>query len=299
MRPDFLALLPDRPYCTTDAEKGLCIRPRQRAASFPIVQHNSPLVWRWMVFDLDMDDAHGRIADTEMPAPTYVAINRLNGHAHAAYQLLEPVTNFSTSRQSPVSFYRAVERGMTRRLGADPNYTGFVSKNPIHPKWEVDWQAASPYELHRLNDVLTSEDKKPWERRNPAEVSAGRNCTLFDDLRRTAYRLTAHHKSYDAFLNALETMAAQINAQFTIPLIGAEVWATTKSIAKWTWKHYDPRNQTRNVSPEFSALQAFRGKLAWSKTITLSKSRPWEAAGISRATWFRRQTRQRTGSART
>ena len=275
MRPDFLALLPDRPYCTTDAETGVCIRSRQRAASFPIVQHNSPIVWRWMVFDLDMDDSHGRVADSGIPAPTYIAINRQNGHAHAAWQLLEPVTNFSTSRQSPVSFYRAVERGMTRRLGADRNYTGFISKNPMHPKWEVDWQASAPYELHRLNDCLTSEDKKPWERRNPSEISAGRNCTLFDDLRRAAYRLMSHHKNYDEFLNSVESIAAQINAQFSIPLLEQEVWATTKSVAKWTWKNYDPRNQTRNVSPEFSALQSFRVKHRYQSPAFLAARRPW------------------------
>ena len=88
-----------------------------------------------------------------------------------------------------------------------------------------------------------------------------------------------------------------------------------QSVAKWTWTRY-----TGRLSDEaFSDLQAYRGarggrisakvraeaaekqgvslakqmselrKLNPSEKKGITKNKPWEAEGISRATWYRRQ----------
>jgi hypothetical protein len=75
------------------------------------------------------------------------------------------------------------------------------------------------------------------------------------------------------------------NLDFTAPLSFAELRGIIKSVARFTW---------RNFSLErFSEIQSKRGirgmASRWVGRTSLDESRPWEADGISRRTWFRRQ----------
>lgn len=159
MKPDYLELLPDRPYCTDRFGK-LLIRSKDRAATFPIIQHNSPMVWNWMVFDIDAPDSWFRPEERRLPPPTFIALNRENGHGHAAYLLESPVNSWTATGTGVTRYYEAVERGFTKRLGADRGYAGFLSKNPLSEAWEVDWQAQYAYTLDELNDYLTPKDRQ-------------------------------------------------------------------------------------------------------------------------------------------
>lgn len=275
--------LPARPYCTATIGRRPFIRDAAKAVGFPMIQHNSPLVWRWMVFDIDSPDAYDRAEDRGCPLPTFTAINRANGHAHVGYLLETPVTAFTTSSRKAVDFYMDVERGFTHRLGADRAYSGFLSKNPVSDAWAVDWQAQTPYDLARLNDCLDRSDKRKLPR---AELAgAGRNYGLFQAVSKIAYaQWWTFHKagrSFEEFGAMLQSAADGINKAFPVPLTQPEVKGITRSVAKWVWKKFSPE--------QLSAIQSARGKNRWKNITTLTELKPWEAEGISRASWYRKR----------
>ena len=72
--------------------------------------------------------------------------------------------------------------------------------------------------------------------------------------------------------------------------------STAKSVAKWTWQNLTPGGfrdyVERTHTPE---IQAKRGKVGGVRSGEVrrigsaSELKPWEAEGISRATWYRRK----------
>ncbi len=282
-RDAYLRTLPERPYCTNRLGGRLHIRDRQRAAEYSMIQHNSPLVWHWMTFDIDSSDAFFHSEECGLPPPTFVALNRANGHGHVAYQLETPVLAFSSVGTKAMQFFADVERGMTRRLRADWAYPGFLSKNPLSDQWETAWMAAKPYRLDTLNDYLDPADKL---RIDKGELSGvGRNIALFEAVRKVAYRqwlsVNKTGKMQGDFEIMLRDFADATNAAFRPPLSHAEVRGIARSITRWVWGKFS--------LAQFSAIQRARSEKRWSIKPTLTKVRPWESQGISRATWYRRQ----------
>jgi len=91
------------------------------------------------------------------------------------------------------------------------------------------------------------------------QVGLGRNCTLFENLRRWAYREVLAYRltsTYEAFKDGVLVQAMALNS-FPSPLPQSEIRSTALSVAKWTWKHYIGRVSDE----EFSRTQARRGKL--------------------------------------
>jgi len=257
---------------------------REAAVKFPIIQHNRSTVKHWLVFDIDLPDAYFAAEEARLPDPNFIAVNRDNGHAHIGYRIDPPVSFYMESRREPMKFFDAVDRGFTRRLRADRGYTGFLSKNPVHLKWETVWQAKLPYELSTLNDYLEPEDKQLAPRQEDSPL--GRNVTVFDGIRAIAYlevlKFKKAKKSEGDFMEFIRDEAKAINATFwPSPLTDPEIRCLARSVSGWTWKHFN--------FEEFSAIQAARVRRRWSKVQTLTDSKPWEAEGICRRTWERRR----------
>lgn len=187
-------------------------------------------------------------------------VNRDNGHAHIMYELETPISTSFQSRPKPVTFLRDVQRGITNRLGADRSFGGNLVKNPTHPHWETLFTGASCTDLNRLNDHLDAKDKV-WPRTEDRS-GLGRNCYLFEKVRRVAYynvfRFKESGKTEHDFKRFLEGAAAEINLGFGTPLFLSEVQAIVKSIVKWTWLRYNPA-----LSEELSRRQSERAKRRW------------------------------------
>jgi Replicase family/Primase C terminal 1 (PriCT-1) len=290
-RDGFASLIPSRPYCVDEVGDRLLVRDRERALQHRHVQLNGPTVLQWMAHDVDRCDAYLAHRDAFIPEPTFIAINRQNGHAHCAILLAAPVTRvpFAT-RDAPLRFYSAVERGIARRIGADRAYVGLIAKNPLHPAWDVEWRRDEPYSLEELADWLRFEDMRP-DLSVKTTFGAGRNVTVFDELRQIAYREVLPFKrsgSMATWLDRCLRVATGLNQQFPTPLDYSEVRAVVRSVAKWTWRNFTEQT--------FSKRQAHRSKLGHAKrsgNASERQAKPWLTLGISERTYRRRKQASR------
>lgn len=288
--------LPRRPHATDDFEQGAFRRPLEEALTKRYVEYNPFGRVSWLIFDIDRDDAFEAWEDACLPAPNIFIQNRGNGRGHLAYALTSPVGTIGDSRPEPIRFAADVQRGMTLRLRADPHYTNRFAKNPLHPDWRASSLAIKPYDLSGLRGWL--DDSDVWRRTGVEHaVGLGRNCELFDSVRHYAYRKVGEFRALGHFgpwLEHVRIIAVQHNQGFATPLSISEVRGVAKSVAKWTW--------TKFGGPGFSEIQAERGRRGaekrWEGHEALDYLRPWEAHGISRATYFRRQREAKEAHAR-
>ena len=275
LRQLFPSLIPARPYCADVLSDGLKIREKKLALEHRHIQLNGPATFRWMPHDIDHRGAYHAHRDAILPPPNFIAINPDNGHAHCAVLLALPVARHAAARIEPLHFYSAVERDIARRIGADRHYAGLITENPAHDHWRVEWRRDQAYTLPELADWLFPEDMQP-DFCLEHTLGAGRNCTVFDELRLIAYREVRAFKrtgSLDTFRSRLERVAIGINMQFPVALPPAEVRGITRSVAKWTWQHFS--NET------FSELQRHRASCRWANHVTAEKTKPWVTEGIS------------------
>jgi hypothetical protein len=292
----FISSLPAKPFCSDDLKYGLSIRSRDVAVKKSLIQPNTPFAVKWLVFDIDRDDAYFAYEDRDLPVPSFIAVNNRNGHCHYGYMLRAPILKYENSIGTPIRFLEDVRRGMTRKLGADHNYTGLICKNPLNSMWCVEWNIGRPYELAELNDCLDKQDKKPFKSAglpDDESVAIGRNKTVFDVVRQLAYRECRKFHSIvngrDAYLDWLFSCATEANADFSEGLPLQELHGICKSIFKWTWEKYTPSS--------FSQLQRQRVLRRWHNTgyypelvvpsESFEQSKPWLKEGVSRRTWYR------------
>jgi transposase-like protein len=251
--------MPRRPYCSNNLATGLLIRPLAKALEFKYIQLNRPDWLAWLVFDVDRPGAAFEWSDANLPPPSWSTTSG-RGHAHLVYALSVPVYLGETARVGPINLVRAIQYSMSIRLGADPGYTGLITRNPTHSHWLTALHAGVP--SYELRDLLEWVEPKAPAVRKPfgavENVLGSRNVDLFDRLRRIAYsqvlagRLSGLRQ--EDWTSLLVSLAESMN-HYQPHLAHGEVRAVAKSVAKWTWRRY-----TGQLSEDqFSALQAARG----------------------------------------
>ncbi len=148
----------------------------------------------------------------------------------------------------------------------------------------MEWRE-EPYTLDELADYL---DLSASARRSvDKNYGLGRNYHLFEKVRKWAYRaIRQGWPVFSQWLDAVIQRVEMYNASLPVPLSPAECRAIGKSIAKYTHRKFSPEG--------FSAVQAARGRKGGTKSKraavpTSARSlKPWEALGISRATYYRK-----------
>ncbi|MGN4153718.1 replication initiation protein [Burkholderia gladioli] len=278
VRTIFTTRLPRRPYCSNDPASGLLVRPAATALQQRHIQSNAPLEVAWLVFDLDHAGAAFAWEQANLPPPTFTVVNPQNAHAHVFYGLLAPVCMSDAARSAPIRYAAAVQAAFIAKLRADPGYAGLIAKNPLHDAWRV-LSVPKLYDLGELAEYVDLPKHLPKR----IEVGLGRNCTLFDLLRRWAYQWAREYQrngaSSEQWQAAVLGQAQALN-DFPVALTFGEVKATARSVARWTWSHFS--------DAAFSAIQSARGRRGGRPATTTQDGEPWAARGISRATYYRR-----------
>ncbi|EAM5801191.1 MULTISPECIES: replication initiation protein [Enterobacterales] len=252
-RSDFINQIISRPFCTDDFKRdGIYRTNKRRALNSVYIEHNNDSFINSIVFDIDSDTAAIAWQDADIPKPNFITQNPANGHAHLFYALSSPVCITENARRKPQKLLRGVIEGLTERLGADPCYTGKITKNPLNPRWRTFWNEQPRFELNYLCEFIDTNKRVKKEVRKSI-VAEGRNTALFDSLRFYAYSIIFKYQKNDdfcGFMSALEEEAENINDSFEDQLGFKEINHTIRSISSWVWGTFD--------SDTFSDIQKAR-----------------------------------------
>ena len=284
----FTNKLPSKPYCSDDLNYGVRILPKRLALLKKYIQPNHPYYTHFFVFDLDYPTAYVDLfySMVGVPTPNLIVENPENGHAHYVYQLKTPIYNTDASKPKPIEYGNAVYNALRELLNADRGYTGLITKNALHRHWRTHVLREKPYTLNQLSEHLELTSKEVNKPIQPDDaVGLGRNCCVFHTVRKWAYVAIRKHRgsTYNQWLDAVLNECVSLNNQFTLPMNHNEMKGIAKSIARWVWKR-DP-----HCYAMFIERQSMKGKKSkrGAKPDSARSMKPWEALGLSRATYYR------------
>jgi len=240
----FIERMPKKPYCTDLLTDGLQVRSLTTALSKKYIQYNPPHISQALIFDIDRDFAFDAATEGNVLQPSLIIQNSENGHAHLAYILKTPIAIHDHARFHPVRYAAAIQRGYTKRLGADKGYAGLITKNPLKHD-TIDFNRM--FSLSDLDGWLDFEDKAHDFTKKEIELGLGRNCLMFDRVRFEAYDKVSECCTEAQLHEFCLRRCREVNATFDSMLTESEPRATAKSVAKWTWKHREELKHRRTV----------------------------------------------------
>lgn len=292
--------LPRKPYCSNDLESGLMIRPLETALAMRYIQPNRPGMQSYLAFDVDRPEAGAAWIDRNVPRPSFVIKNPENGHAHYLYVLESAVCTTSAARLAPLRYLEAIERAIRHELDADVGYCGLIIKNPVHRHWQTIVSQTVPYSLADLANHLDLTTKAANSDVMREIAGLGRNCNVFDGLRFWAYKAVAGYwrpNGETAWLAAVKDHAHSLNL-FAEPLQYKEVNQIAKSVGKWVWKRFSPRERQALIERTHApAIQAVRGQKKgakrrdeWLPKVLEMKASGMSQGAIARETGISQQT---------
>lgn len=241
----FSRVISEMPFISrcSDDKTATLTRPREYAIRYPYCQINRKDMESWLIFDLDHKNP-GIWEDQNLPAPNLIVINRQNQHSHLFYAI-HPVCTSTKARSGPIAYMKAVYEAMASALRADPSYRGPVAKTPGHPWWQTTELHTHVYDLAELEKFVELPSKGWGGTPKLSEVSHSRHCMMFEKLRYYAYSIVNRERETGTFENFSRLLEAYANAHnsfkkmgFQMNLTTAQVKATVKSVARWTWDRY-------------------------------------------------------------
>lgn len=269
--------LPRKPYCVDEYGPGIRWRicAVDQALRYLHLQPNTTtVIWR-MVFDIDRPGAAFAHEQATLPPPSWAATNPTNGHAHVAYEIEIPVSMIDRQTKA-ARLLVAIEGAFGQRLGADPAYSGAICKNPVHAHWKVLEFRSTAYSLTELAEWVSDELAKPTRRKNTITPDSecyciGRNFTMFEHLRKWAYRAVREYWSpngQDAWIAAvrrqIEVIWSEDQTNWSTdnhPYTPNERDDTAKSVGRWVWSRFTPASFRKLVTDTHTPeLQAKRGR---------------------------------------
>ncbi len=294
---DLVESFPNKPYCTD--ELGVTyIRPKSTAIKKKYLQVNQPKLVTYLVFDIDRQGAVLSWYDNDLPPPYWSSKNPENGHGHIAYRLKVPFSTSDISHLEPIRYAAAIESAMTTRLKADRGFAGLLTKNPLHRHWQNEFWTDHEYTLDELAEYL---DLRGHPLRGSEVSGLGRNCELFENVRRWAYKAIREYWAPNykrAWNSAVYERVEALNGQFHVPLPVSEVKAIAKSIANWTYREFTPEKFRQSQANKGAKGGKVGGKISKgggrpTKATSEAQTKPWVSLGISRATYY---TKKKNGN---
>ena len=263
--------LPKRPYCTDDLDFGLQIRDKLKAIEKRYIQPNHPVRKYWLPYDIDRPGAGYDWELKDAPAPNIVVENPKNLHAHLLYGLEVPVYTSPGAHIKPLRYAGAIDNALAKKLGADMGYSGLIVKNPLNTKaWTDREYEERLYDLDWLADYLDLECY--WDRRRKLpDYGLGRNCTLFNRLRRWSYRAI----NRDAWGSAAAWQAGVLHKateynDFAVPLSFGDVKSTARSVSRWVWENFSELEfKAKMAARRQKSLAIRRGKAEKKQQLVL------------------------------
>jgi len=238
----FINHLGKKPYCSSDLDCGLKIRTKKHALRHDYISVNKKLR-RYLIMDIDREKGALAYEDIGIE-PTIIITNPENTHAHLLFELENPILFAENARPKIQEYFKAVQRGMVIALRADVGYTHFVTKNPLSDRW---WMTCCDvrYSLGDITEYCKPINSYSYEMNIDIDDSEGRNCSLFNKVRRWAYFQVKEFVVFEAWHQSVLDKCIRENT-FMPCLPYSEVKATAKSIANWTWENRHKIGHAKN-----------------------------------------------------
>ena len=226
----------------------------QRAWNFPYIELRTGNSYPAVLLDCDdperLVDA---ISQHLVPEPSWMVTSRSSGHSHVAFALACPVHRYPEARPRPLMLFQRVTDYFTSVTGADPNYVGVLTRNPMAAadlNTATTWGQRDPFSLHQLAEVIPS----GWQAPSPVLSGVGRNVDTFLTLMKWAGR--EENRSL-AVLPVAETINEHYAHEGRGRLPISEIRAIAKSVERYR-SQWEARGWHR---PPWIARQAARGRL--------------------------------------
>lgn len=265
-------------------------QPAGDTTFFDVKQRPARVAWRdphiqinprgAIVVDLhDVDDPQRHAWGWAGPQPSWTVWHAANGHMHVGYVLADPVRLYDGASLKAQAFYADVHQGLTRHIGGDLAYRGFLTRNPIAPGdgCFTEWGRQQAYTLGELRAAVPDDLMRQATRRR-LDTPIGQNVTLFAwaikeaHRPRVARRLIADPAGHKAAWWKAEVEAYYFMV-FDAPHLDAwERRAIAKSSAKYSLAQFSEST--------FSAIQRRRG-------VKSGKARVNEARDVGIVTAYR------------
>lgn len=240
-------------YCSDNLTFGLQLRSPDIALQKLYIQANNQTAIKLLVIDLDHNNPL-IWEDVGLPAPNWIVRDKNKNTSHLIYVLENFITKDYEKFGKNLAYFAKIQQAYTKLLNGDPNYVGLIMKNPNHQHWAAT--NTNPFYFYTLNELADYVDL-PTKIIKKNAIGEGRNCYLFDTVRKWAYREVLFYKANQAtqqdFFNVILNRLDKLNCFANAPALEFnELKAIAKSISKWVWVHFN--------ATAFSQIQSARGK---------------------------------------
>lgn len=234
---------PTKPYASNDLRFGVKRQLKEKALEMLYIETNGYHTGNLLVADIDSEDSAWELKekvfdDDSLPTPHFITTNPLSNHSHAGWFL----EGFAINEKQNYVF-RQLQASLNTLAGGDPNYTGGIMRNPLSALQNTEFFDAP---LYSFSDIKSFIPKSLLERpvsrfEGVLEEAEGRNCFLFSEGRRWAYR--AYYRalkdgSESLFGDLLISQIQELNRQLDTPLSRAEVRSIANSIYRFLMRNF-------------------------------------------------------------
>ena len=234
------------------------------------------------------------VLNRRLPQPNFMVERLQSGNVQASYCLARPVHRGRGARERPLRALVRFSEWLTLETRADQGFVGVLARNPLEEVHRVPlardgscrtiWGRSEPYPLSELTNLVPL----GWKRPKVAISPIGRNATLFRNLmRETGKPSNWGREVLPLALAMADGIRKEIGGDH--PFTDAEVRHTAASVE---------RIQRANLASGATQAglkerQAERGRRSGKarRRGSIEEEQPWTAAGVSRATWYRRRVR--------
>lgn len=193
--------LSKKPFASDDLRNGIFRQTQGKALGMKFIESNPLNIKNLLIVDCDSEDSvwdlKSKIFDDEiLPVPYYITTNPITQHSHAAW-LTDGIATTERARYS----FDVLRKKLSVVADGDENYTGMITRNPVHGDQITEWMTDKAYtfaELSHFTKGVILEERKAYS--EALDSSLGRNCFLFDKSRQW---------SYGAYYKALKEGTAQ------------------------------------------------------------------------------------------
>lgn len=251
----FNASLAPKPYCSNDLSNGLKIRAREHAIMHRYIQVNDRYI-KFLVVDCDHSNPY-IWEDVGLPAPNFMVTDRNKKTSHLIWALKMPIYKDHINKAKNLNLFAKIQFAYTDKCKGDKNYVGLIAKNPNNDFWQtLNINYFHSYELNELADYV----ELPKKITKKEAMGEGRNCLLFDTVRKFAYKQVLfykEHADFQTFFNVVLDKLQKSNVfENSVGVSYKELWHIAKSISKWTWRNFT----TEKYQQIFSKIQSNRNK---------------------------------------